>query len=419
MERLLAQLGYPQSHLPPVIHVAGTNGKGSVIAFLEAALRSSGKRVHTYTSPHLVHFHERIRLSEENGKISPISEIELQHHLARCESINQGLPITLFEITTAAAILAFAKHPADFLLLEVGLGGRLDATNILEAPLMSVITPISMDHTQFLGNTLRSIAMEKSGILKPNIPAVIAPQFQVVSEVITSTAIRVGSPLFRHGFEWCFKTQSANRKLMLHLNDKWLDLETPSLLGQHQLSNAATAAVTLLSLPKQSVGPPHVRNGLKTAIWPGRLQRIELSSLNLLVPESAEIWVDGGHNPAAGKALAETLSDWRAKELNAIPVYLIVGMLISKDINSYLSAFKKNQIVERVYGVAIHGEHFSRSGQSIAESAKAVGIKSQAISTLEDGLLHIASTNKVNPVRIVICGSLYLAGQVLRYLERC
>ena len=247
--------------------------------------------------------------------------------------------------------------------------------------------------------------MEKSGILKPNIPAVIAPQFQVVSEVITSTAIRVGSPLFRHGFEWCFKTQSANRKLMLHLNDKWLDLETPSLLGQHQLSNAATAAVTLLSLPKQSVGPPHVRNGLKTAIWPGRLQRIELSSLNLLVPESAEIWVDGGHNPAAGEALAGYLTTLPPK-----PTYMVCGMLNTKDISGYLAPFAT--IVTELIGVSIPNEVNTLSAKQTVEHARSTGIKAQTAQTVREAIENIAQRDPL--ARILLCGSLYLAGEILR-----
>lgn len=343
--------------------------------------------------------------------------MELRDLLARCESANGDAPITFFEITTAAAMLAFTRHPADILLLEVGLGGRLDATNVVETPAISVITPVSIDHTQFLGDDLAGIAAEKAGILKPGVPAVIAPQTPAAMEPITSRAEAVGAPLIRCGVEWDYETQPTQGSLKVRLQDRWIDLGAPSLHGHHQFVNAAAAAVTLLSLPGFTVDIDDVRRGLKEANWPGRLQRIEGGPLNELVPAQAQIWLDGGHNPSAGEALAATLSAWKSADPADVPVYLVTGMLNTKDVSAYFAPFAKAGTADCIFGITIDGEAASRSGEDVAEAARQIGIEAHAAGSLDDALRHIASRVQENPARIIVCGSLYLAGQVLARQE--
>ena len=412
IEHLLAALDDPQTRLPPVVHVAGTNGKGSVVAFLEAALQAAGQRVHTYVSPHLVNFHERIRLSQGDGNTLPISESELNETLAACETANGKAAITFFEITTAAAMLAFARHPADILLLEVGLGGRLDATNVVETPAISVITPVSIDHTQFLGNELAGIAAEKAGILKKGIPAVVAPQDTVALEPIVAQAATVGAPLLRHGVEWDYQLQDKGQ-ISLNLGRRQLSLPYPSLPGPHQVVNAMTAAVTLLSLPGFDISEDNLSDGLQSARWPGRLQHIKRGPLCALLPEGAELWLDGGHNAAAGRVLADALTSWRDSEDVHHPVYLVSGMLNTKDVSAFFEPFAKNRLVDGVYGIPISGEPASRSGEDVARAARQAGHDAQPADSVETAIEWIVQRTQKARARVLICGSLYLAGQIL------
>ncbi len=413
IERLLAALGRPEIRLPPVVHVAGTNGKGSVIAFLRAGLHAAGYRVHTYVSPHLVDFHERIGLARESGITLPIGETELNELLTACEAANGSAPVTFFEITTAAAFLAFARHPADVLLLEVGLGGRLDATNVVERPAVSVITPVSIDHTQFLGTDLAGIATEKAGILKKGVPAVIGPQNGAALEAINTRAAEVGTPLLRCGLEWDFRVDGKDRMISLRLGSRRVPLPEPSLPGSHQLANAATAAVTLSSLPGFEIGDDSIRRGLRAGRWPGRLQRIRRGPLRDLLPGAAELWLDGGHNAAAGRALACTLAAWRDEGDAAGSVCLVAGMLNTKDVPAFFEPFAENRSVEGVYGVPVPGERASLSGEDVAGAARRAGLDARAAESVEHAIRSIAGKGGRAPSRVLICGSLYLAGRIL------
>tara|TARA_Y100001960_G_C14710431_1_gene846694 strand:- start:35 stop:1339 length:1305 start_codon:yes stop_codon:yes gene_type:complete len=412
IERLLAELNNPEKNLPPVVHVAGTNGKGSVIAFLESMLQASGYRVHTYISPHLVNYHERIRLAQLDGSTQPIGETALIETLEVCEAANGISPITFFEITTAAAMRAFTQHPADILLLEVGLGGRLDATNVIEAPAMSIITPISVDHTQFLGDSLASIAGEKAGILKTAVPAVIGPQDKVAMTPIVDRANTVGAPLLRYGEEWEYRVL-GDGGMSLILESRQISLPRPKLLGPHQFTNAAIAAIALLSLPDFNVAEASLGAGLQAAHWPGRLQRIESGPLYTMLPTNIELWLDGGHNAAAGRALAYAFATWSREEKTRCPVYLISGMLNTKDVSAFFEPFGKTQLVEGVYGISIHGEEASRTAIDVTKSARRVGLNAQTATSVDDALKSIAHRSQNDPARVLICGSLYLAGQVL------
>ena len=412
IERLLAALDDPQNRLPPVVHVAGTNGKGSVVAFLEATLQAAGHSVHTYVSPHLVNFHERIRLSRGDGNTLPIGESELNETLAACETANGTAPITFFEITTAAAMLAFARHPADVLLLEVGLGGRLDATNVVESPAISVITPVSIDHTQFLGNDLAGIAAEKAGILKKGVPAVVAPQDIVALESIVAQAASVGAPLLRHGVDWDYQRQDEG-DISLSLGSRQLNLPHPSLSGPHQIVNAMTAAVTLLSLPGFDISEDNLRDGLHATRWPGRLQRIERGPICDLLSEGNELWLDGGHNASAGHVLADALAAWRDSDDAHHPVYLVSGMLNTKDVSAFFEPFAKDRLIDGVYGVPISGEPASRSGEDVAQAARQAGHDARPADSVEAAIKLIVQRSQKAPARVLICGSLYLAGQIL------
>ena len=413
IRRLLAALDRPETRLPPVVHVAGTNGKGSVIAMLRAGLRAAGYRVHAYTSPHLVDFRERIGLADGYGATLPIDEVELDEILMACEAANDSAPVTFFEITTAAAFLAFSRHPADVLLLEVGLGGRLDATNVVEAPVATVVTPVSIDHTQFLGTDLGGIAAEKAGILKKGVPAVIGPQEDAALAPIVARAAEVGAPLLRRGSEWDFRVDEGDRSISLRLGSRDTRLPGPSLPGPHQLANAATAAVTLLSLPGFGIGDDSVRRGLRAARWPGRLQRIERGPLRDLLPGASELWLDGGHNAAAGRALARALAAWRDEETAVRPVHLVCGMLDTKDVSAFLAPFAENRLVESVHGAPIPGETASLSGEDVAAAARKAGLDATAADTVERAIESVAGTGGRTPSRVLICGSLYLAGRIL------
>jgi dihydrofolate synthase/folylpolyglutamate synthase len=399
VERLLSALGNPERRLPPVVHVAGTNGKGSVLAYLRAMFEASGRRVHVYTSPHLVHFNERIRLA---GKL--IDEDALVGLLEQCEIANDDLPITFFEITTAAAFLAFAQEPADLLLLETGLGGRLDATNVIERPLVTAITPISCDHMQFLGDTLAQIAGEKAGILKPGVPAAIGPQPLAAMQVIDAKAASLGCPLHRYARDWSVEPSAAG--LVYEGRSGRLELPAPNLPGRHQLDNAGIALACLeLMGPRFTIGEGELARGLRHAEWPARLQRLTEGPLARMLPAGSQLWLDGGHNQAAGEVLAEMAKGWQDR-----PLHLVFGMLDTKEPREFLRPL--GPLVRSLVAVPVPGEHASLSAAAAAEHARAVGISASEALDAQAAVADIVRQTP-QPCRILICGSLYLAGAVL------
>ncbi len=404
LDRLLARLGRPERALPPVIHVAGTNGKGSTCAFVRAGLEAQGDRVHAYASPHLSRFHERIRLA---GRL--IDEGALADLLAECERANGGAPITFFEITTAAAFLAFARTPADWCVLEVGLGGRLDATNVIGAPRLSAITPIALDHQAYLGETVAEIAREKAGIVKPGIPCVVAPQSEAALAEIERAAHALGAPLIRSGSEWSAFLE--NGRLVFQDDEGLLDLPPPRLPGRHQIDNAGTAVACLRTL---GVSEEACATAMRSVDWPARLQRLRRGPLFAEAPPEAEIWLDGGHNPAAGAALAEHFAE--LEEQATAPLFILVGMLDSKDVEGFLRPFAG--LARRVIAVPIPGEPAALSAEAVATAAVRVGLPAQTAGSLSGAVRSInhelIDDLKELPPRIAICGSLYLAGRVLR-----
>ncbi|SEN20616.1 bifunctional folylpolyglutamate synthase/dihydrofolate synthase [Palleronia pelagia] len=394
MHRLLAQLGHPERSLPPVVHIAGTNGKGSTLAMIRAGLESAGHRVHAYTSPHLARFHERIRL---NGAL--ISEPDLAALLDEVETANGGEPITFFEVTTAAALLAFARTPADYTLLEVGLGGRLDATNVIDTPALTVITPVDLDHQSFLGDTLAQIAGEKAGILKRGVPGVIGRQAEPALEVIEARAARLGAPLQVHGQHWHVAPERDG--LVFQDETGLLDLPRPALAGPHQLENAGIAIAALRAL---GLTEPACAAAMTDATWPARMQRLRHGPLVDAAP-GAEILLDGGHNPAAGAAIAATLA--------ALPprgTHLVCGMLNTKDIAGYLRPLARH--ADSLTAVSIPGEANTLPADRTAEVARGVGLAATTADSVLDAVRAIAAQDP--HARILVCGSLYLAGRVLR-----
>ena len=396
--RLLAALDNPQNTVPPVVHIAGTNGKGSTLAMIRAGLEAADKRVHAYTSPHLARFHERIRLA---GRL--ISEADLTALLDECYAANNGADITYFEITTCAALLGMARSAADYTLLEVGLGGRLDATNVIAKPALSIITPVSIDHQQFLGETLPEIAGEKAGIIKRGVPLVVGPQSEAALEVIEAKANALGAPLIVHGQHWHV---SAEYGRMIYQDERGLlDLPLPNLPGAHQLQNAGTAIAALRAL-----GQPNemCEQAVSTAQWPARMQRLRGGPLVEAAPQ-AELWLDGGHNPAASKAIAAHLAS-----LPKQPTYLICGMLNTKDVAGYMRPLAS--VAQGLYGVSIPGELNTLKADETAALAAAFtaehGLQAQAAESTTEAVRHIVAQEPA--ARILICGSLYLAGAVLR-----
>jgi dihydrofolate synthase / folylpolyglutamate synthase len=397
IERLLVQLGDPQDKLPPVIHVAGTKGKGSTVATMRACLEAAGYRVHSYTSPHLVRFNERIRVA---GTL--IGDAMLAAILEECERVNAGAEITFFEVTTVAAFLAFSRVPADVVLLEVGMGGRLDTTNVVKHPVVTAITPVSLDHVAFLGDTVAAIAGEKAGILKPGAPAVVAPQVAEAEAVIEARATSVGAPLFRAGHEWrCEQVGDAMR----YEGERWrLELPLPSLLGAHQVLNAGTAIACLEKLSGFTLPSPAIANGLRDIDWPARLQLLRHGPLVEMM-SAWELWLDGGHNPAAGAVLGPVVAEWGDK-----PLFLVVGMLNTKDAAGFLSPMAP--YARGLQAVTIPEEENPLPASAIAAAAHLVGLPAQEANSVEDALKAIAGEAKNG--RILICGSLHFAGVVLR-----
>lgn len=401
MARLLAALGHPERRVAPVIHIAGTNGKGSLVAYLDAMLRAQGLRVQSYISPHLVRFAERIRF---NG--APIDENALIAALEQCERANDGAPITFFEITTAAAFVAFAQQPADVLVLEVGLGGRLDATNVIARPALSAITPVSMDHMHYLGDTIEAITAEKAGILKPGVPAVIGPQEPEAARVIEARAAALGAPLLRHGTEWTAKREGD--LLMFDALGAHREFPLPSLLGPHQIDNAGTAIACAKALTRFAISDKAIADGLTHARWPGRLQRLARGPLIDTLPSGVELWIDGGHNAAAGQALARTTEAMFADR----PLDLIVGMLNTKTVDGFLKPLGPH--VRRLIAVTIPGEANSLPAEAVAGAATALGIAAETAPGVAASLQRLIALGQDSPPwRVLICGSLYLIGTVL------
>jgi dihydrofolate synthase / folylpolyglutamate synthase len=407
LERLLATLGHPERKLPPVIHVAGTNGKGSTIAFLRAILEAAGKRVHSYTSPHLVRFNERFRLGAA-GEGVLVSDEELSATLEACERANAGAPITVFEITTAVGLVLFARHPADVLLLEVGLGGRLDATNVVDHPLATVITRISIDHTDFLGDTLEKIANEKAGILKRGTPAIVAAQARDALAAIERQAARLKAPLKIAGEDW---TATEERGRLVYQDETGLlDLPAPKLYGRHQFENAGLAIAALRAIKPLKIAPAAYEAGMVKADWPARLQRLAAGRLVDLIPVGSELWLDGGHNPDGGRAVAAALAD--LEERVSRPLVLIVGMLASKDCAGFLGNFAG--LARRMIAVPVPGAEKGLAPEVIVDTARVIGVPASARYTLPDALEAVRKLDLGPAPRILITGSLYLAGEVLR-----
>jgi dihydrofolate synthase/folylpolyglutamate synthase len=394
VERLLAALDHPERRLPPVVHVAGTNGKGSTVAMIRAGLEATGARCHVYTSPHLARFHERIRLA---GTL--ISEDHLTEVLDRAMAANGAEPITYFEITTCAALLAMAETPADWTLLEVGLGGRLDATNVVDRPAVTVITPVDLDHQAFLGDTISLIAGEKAGIIKRGVACVAAPQHPEATEVIEARAARMGAPLFAHGQQW--NVGSERGRLVYQDENGLLDLPLPNLPGPHQIVNAGTAlaALRLLGQPEEAFAGAVTR-----ADWPARMQRLGEGRLARLAAP-CELWLDGGHNPAAGAAIAATL-----RQRGDRPVHLICGMLYTKDIAGFMRHLAG--VARTLTAVSIPGEKNTIPAQETARIAAECGLSATTAPGVAEAIAAIRDSAPGS--RILICGSLYLAGHVLR-----
>ena len=392
--RLLAALDHPERNLPPVIHIAGTNGKGSTQAMIRAGLEAMGKSVHAYTSPHLARFHERIRLA---GTL--ITEDALTAVLDECYAANDGAPITYFEITTCAALLAFARTPADYTLLEVGLGGRLDCTNVVDQPALTIITPVSIDHQQFLGDTLDLIAAEKAGIIKRRVPCIVGPQEDMALEVIERQAARLSAPLLVHNQHW--RAYAERGRLIYEDETGLLDLPLPNLPGAHQIDNAGAALAALRHLGADEAA---CEAAVTTAFWPARMQRLRTGPLVDSAPE-VELWLDGGHNPSAGQAIAAHLAT-----LPARPTHLICGMLNTKDVRGYLAPLAR--IADSLTALSIPGEANTLPAETTAQVAADCGMDASTAPDTATALARIAAQDP--SARVLICGSLYLAGHVLR-----
>lgn len=394
MWRILDALDHPERRLPPVIHIAGTNGKGSTLAMMRAGIEGAGLRAHAYTSPHLARFHERIRLA---GAL--IDEARLSATLDRCLAANGPDPITYFEITTAAALVAFAETPADYTLLEVGLGGRLDATNVVDAPALTVITPVDMDHQQYLGETLADIAGEKAGILKRGVPVIVGRQQEAALEVIEARAERLGAPILAHGQHW--HVWEERGRLVFQDERGLLDLPFPALPGAHQVENAGIALAGLRAL---GFGEEACEAAMRDVVWPARMQRLRHGPLAEAAP-NAELWLDGGHNPHAARAIAALLSGMPARHTE-----LICGMLNTKDVRGYMAEFAP--VASHLHAVSIPGQAATLAAADTAQAAREAGLSASVAGSVGDALAAITARDPF--ARILICGSLYLAGEILK-----
>lgn len=406
MQALLERLDHPERRLPPVIHVAGTNGKGSTIAYLRAILEAAGLRVHVYTSPYLVRINECFRLGRVGGG-ALVGDDELRTALEHCEQANNGDPITIFEIETAAAFCLFAQHPADVVLLEVGLGGRLDATNVIDAPLATVISPVSMDHTEFLGDTLTSIAGEKAAIIKRHVPVVCAEQPPDAMAVIETVANRMRAPLQAAGQQWHV---SVERGRLVYQDDRGLmDLAAPKLFGRHQFDNAGLAIATLRAQNAFKIEAAAFEAGIVSAEWPARMQRLVSGALVDQGPRGCEIWLDGGHNAEGGRVTAAALGD--LEERVSRPLVVIAGMMSNKDARGFLANFAG--LTRHIMAVPIPDRDNAMSPDRLADAARALGMRVENAVTVAAALQTLSRLAYEVPPRILITGSLYLAGHVL------
>lgn len=406
MHWLLERLDHPERKLPPVIHVAGTNGKGSTIAYLRAILEAARLRVHTFTSPYLVRINECFRLGRAGGGVL-VGDDELRAALEHCERVNAGAPITIFEIETAAAFYLFAQHPADVVLLEVGLGGRLDATNVIDAPLATVISPISMDHTEFLGETLMAIAREKAGIIKRNVPVICAEQSPEAIAVIEQQARRMHAPLHSAGQDWHV---SVERGRLVYQDDRGLkDLAAPRLFGRHQFDNAGLAIAMLRAQDMFRIETAAFEAGIVNAEWPARMQRLAAGALVGEAPQGAEIWLDGGHNAEGGRVAAAALAD--LEERVPRPLVVVVGMMANKDANGFLANFAG--LTRHIIAVQIPDRDNAMPPDRLADATRQLGMRVETAASVEAALRSLARLAYEVPPRILITGSLYLAGHVL------
>lgn len=405
IHRLLAALGSPEQRIGQVIHVAGTNGKGSTIAFMRAILEAAGKRVHVYTSPHLVRFHERIRLGAKGGGQLVGDEL-LFAALKECEKANQGQPITFFEVTTAAAFKLFSEHPADYVLLETGLGGRFDATNVIAKPAAVVITSISIDHPEFLGSTVDKIAHEKAGILKPGVPAIVSVQHHAAAGVLERQARRAGASLriYPRDYYW----HEEHGRFVFEDKRGLLDLPLPRLPGRHQQQNAATAIAALRTI-EPGLSSASFEAGLARTEWPARLQNLTAGHVVALAPAAAEIWLDGGHNADAGRALAQAVAEFEEKTPR--PLVVICGTLMTKDTVGFLEPFKG--LAQEILAVPVSADQYAKPAADVAAAAHSAGFPAAICDSVKSALLFLAARDWQTSPRIVIAGSLYLAGEVL------
>ena len=403
IERLLKALGSPEKKLPPLVHVAGTNGKGSLVAYLRAMAEAAGYRVHVDTSPHLVRFNERIRIA---GQL--IEDDDLDDMLTECEEANGDTPISFFDITTALALLAFSRVPAELGIIEVGMGGRFDSTNVIE-PALSAITPVGYDHTGFLGDKLEGIAWEKAGIIKRATPAVIGRQREVSAQVIETESAKLAAPLFRMGHEWQVTPQEQGFRYESDLLT--LDLPAPALVGVHQIDNAATAVACIerLRAARFDIGNTAIRKGLASVEWPARLQRLTKGPLPGSLPPGCELWLDGGHNEDCGIALGRMAAEW-AKEPAALPLYLIFAMQTTKDASGFLRPLARYATAARA--VPFPEGHAAYTPHEACAKAADVGLDCAPANDIGAALEALLATQPA-PMRVLICGSLYLAGEVL------
>jgi dihydrofolate synthase/folylpolyglutamate synthase len=403
VQRLLDRVGNPERRLPPVVHVAGTNGKGSTVAYLRAILEAAGYRVHAYTSPHLVRFHERIRLA---GRL--IEEPELLALLEECERANGDQQITFFEVTTVAAFLAFTRHKADILLLEVGLGGTHDATNVIEHPLACCLTPISMDHMQHLGHTLAEIAANKAGIMKRGRPVAIGPQPAEAEAVFEARGAELGAPLHRVGQEW--NARREGEALLFRDKRGETSWPLPALPGLHQIENAGLALATLPLLDGFSISESAIAKGLRSVEWPARLQRLRRGPVVEALPPGWEAWLDGGHNESGGQALGLHAAGWR-RERPDLPIRLVFGMLSTHDPVGFLKPLLPH--IQDVTAVAVGGNHQALDVEALVDAARRAGAAQVRGAPSADAAARAIVAADPTPARLLICGSLYLAGEVL------
>jgi len=408
--RVLKALGNPQLKLPPTVHIAGTNGKGSTVAYLRAFAESAGLKAHVYTSPHLVHFRERIVVGSNE-----ISDDALVDVLSRVRAANNGQPLSFFEATTAAMFLAFSESPADIALIEVGLGGRFDATNVI-TPACCAITPIDYDHAEFLGRDISGVAREKAGIMKAHAPVIIGPQMDIVRAVLDAQANKARSDAKFWNED--FRAYRQHGRLVYEDDNQLLDLPLPALIGEHQIMNAGTAIAVArqMQIPEKAI-----EKGLGTVSWPARMQNISSGVLaDIVAEDGGELWLDGGHNPHAARAVANVMADLEAQTPR--PLILITGILANKDIGGFLDAYEG--LASAVIGVSIPG-HTALAPETLIEIAEKRGLAGQVARNITDAVQRAVKTGqtltcdtkdhqRATPPRILICGSLYLAGEVLK-----